>query len=91
MADVAVSTTSGLALIPMLRCANYCASKAALHHFILCLREQLKDSKVKIIELFPPAVQSESAHYPFVFSLANIAQPSYMMRSTSRTSRMDGR
>ena len=26
-----IYTTSGLALVPMLRCANYCASKAALH------------------------------------------------------------
>ncbi|KAI4127452.1 MAG: hypothetical protein LQ347_004597, partial [Umbilicaria vellea] len=37
-----VVTTSGLALVPVLRCPNYSASKAALHHFILCLREQLK-------------------------------------------------
>jgi len=52
------STTSGLALVPLLRCANYCASKAALHHYILCLREQLKGSNVSVVELFPPAVQS---------------------------------
>ena len=54
-----VSTTSGLALVPMLRCPNYCASKAAMHHFILCLREQLKETKVKVVELYPPAVQSK--------------------------------
>ena len=53
------STTSGLALVPISRCANYCASKAALHHFILCLRRQLKDSKIKVIEIYPPAVQSQ--------------------------------
>jgi short-subunit dehydrogenase involved in D-alanine esterification of teichoic acids len=52
-------TTSGLALVPMLRCPNYCASKAALHHFILCLRRQLLGSKIKVIEIFPPAVQTE--------------------------------
>lgn len=50
--------SSGLGLVPLVRCANYCASKAALHHFVLVLREQLKESKIKIIEIFPPAVQS---------------------------------
>ncbi|MCJ1450904.1 hypothetical protein MMC28_001238 [Mycoblastus sanguinarius] len=54
-----IYTTSGLAIVPLVRCANYCASKAALHHYILCLREQMKGSSVKIVELFPPAVQTE--------------------------------
>nr|POE56321.1 putative oxidoreductase dlte [Quercus suber] len=56
-----VFTTSGLALIPMLKAPNYCATKAALHHMILVLREQLRESgsNVKIIELYPPAVQTE--------------------------------
>jgi short-subunit dehydrogenase involved in D-alanine esterification of teichoic acids len=54
-----IFTTSGLALTPILRCANYCASKAALHHLILVLREQLKRSNVKVIEILPPAVQTE--------------------------------
>lgn len=52
------SMSSGLALVPIIRCPNYCASKAALHHTVLALREQLKESKVKIVEIFPPAVQS---------------------------------
>ena len=56
-----VFTTSGLALVPILHCPNYCATKAALHHHILAMREQLRGagSNVKIIELFPPAVQTE--------------------------------
>ena len=56
-----IFTTSGLALVPILYCPNYCASKAALHHMILALRQQLKDveSNVRIIELYPPAVQTE--------------------------------
>jgi short-subunit dehydrogenase involved in D-alanine esterification of teichoic acids len=56
-----IFTTSGLALIPILYCPNYCATKAALHHQILAMRQQLKDadSNVKIIELYPPAVQTE--------------------------------
>ena len=54
-------TTSGLAMSPISRCPNYCASKAAMHAWILCLRHQLKSlpSKVKVIELIPPAVQTE--------------------------------
>ena len=52
-------TTSGLALVPLPRCPNYCATKAALHHFILALRRQLEGSSVKVIELLPPAVQTE--------------------------------
>ena len=54
-----IYTTSGLALVPLARCPNYCASKAALHHMVLVMREQLRDGNVKIIELLPPAVQTE--------------------------------
>lgn len=56
-----IYTTSGLALVPIGHCPNYCASKAALHHMILVMREQLRsaNSNVKIVELFPPAVQTE--------------------------------
>jgi short-subunit dehydrogenase involved in D-alanine esterification of teichoic acids len=54
-------TTSQMALVPMLRCPNYGASKAALHHFILTLRTQLKSGpgNIKVLEIYPPAVQTE--------------------------------
>ncbi|QSZ32973.1 hypothetical protein DSL72_002557 [Monilinia vaccinii-corymbosi] len=69
-----IFTTSGLALVPIVRCGNYCASKAALHQLILVLREQLRHQGggagteeekarhgkgVKVIEIYPPAVQTE--------------------------------
>lgn len=54
-----IFNSSGLALVPMARVANYCASKAALHSFILTLREQLRDTKVRVVEIIPPAVQTE--------------------------------
>lgn len=56
-----VYTTSGLALLPLPRCPNHCASKAALHHMILVLRHQLASGpgNIKVIEIFPPAVQTE--------------------------------
>ncbi|KAF2003636.1 short-chain dehydrogenase/ reductase-like protein [Amniculicola lignicola CBS 123094] len=56
-----IYTSSGLALIPLVKRLNYSASKAALHHFLIALRAQLKDGpgNVKVIEVFPPAVQTE--------------------------------
>lgn len=54
-----IFTTSGLALVPIVHCPNYCSSTAALHHTILVMREQLRGSKVEIIELLSPAVQTE--------------------------------
>lgn len=54
-----IYTSSALALVPSTKCPNYCASKAALHHFILCLRRQLQGSQIKVIEIIPPAVQTE--------------------------------
>jgi short-subunit dehydrogenase involved in D-alanine esterification of teichoic acids len=56
-----VYVTSGLALLPVPRVSNYCATKAAIHHFILPLREELRGGfpNLKVIEVFPPAVQTE--------------------------------
>lgn len=56
-----IYTTSGLALVPMPPCPNYSASKAALHHLVLVLREQLGSGpgNIKVIEIIPPAVQTE--------------------------------
>jgi short-subunit dehydrogenase involved in D-alanine esterification of teichoic acids len=50
-----------MALVPMMRCPNYGASKAALHHFILALRMQLQDGPgdVRVVEIYPPAVRTE--------------------------------
>ncbi|PWY86763.1 putative short-chain dehydrogenase/oxidoreductase [Aspergillus heteromorphus CBS 117.55] len=54
-------TSSQMGLVPMLRCPGYGASKAALHHFVLALRTQLEEGAgdVKVIEIYPPAVQTE--------------------------------
>jgi short-subunit dehydrogenase involved in D-alanine esterification of teichoic acids len=75
-----IYTTSGLALLPLPRCPNYCASKAALHHMILVLREQLRagPGNIKVIEIFPPAVQTElhdSKHQPDIKDGGNIGMP----------------
>jgi short-subunit dehydrogenase involved in D-alanine esterification of teichoic acids len=73
-----IYVTSALGLIPIPRCSNYCASKAALHQFILCLRDQLKNSKVKVVELLPPAVQTElhdAKHQPDIKDGAKMGMP----------------
>ena len=37
----------------------YCATKAALHSFTLSLRQQLKDTPIQVIEIIPPAVDTD--------------------------------
>ncbi|KAL5118885.1 hypothetical protein ACEQ8H_003208 [Pleosporales sp. CAS-2024a] len=75
-----IYTTSGLALVPLPRCPNYCASKAALHHMILVLREQLRSGpgNIKVIEILPPAVQTElhdEKHQPDIKNGGSIGMP----------------
>lgn len=57
-ADERSSTGSNLAIVPAEPIPAYSASKAALNAFVLCLRGQLRETNVSIIELSPPAVQS---------------------------------
>ncbi len=54
-----VNVTSGLAFVPLPTSPVYCSTKAALHSFTLSLRVQLKNSKVQVFELAPPATQTE--------------------------------
>ena len=53
-----VNVSSGLAFVPLSGTPTYSATKAAIHSYTVSLREQLK-GKVEIIELAPPAVQTE--------------------------------
>ncbi|KAL8366375.1 hypothetical protein RB595_004918 [Gaeumannomyces hyphopodioides] len=61
-----VLVSSGLALVPMARCASYCATKAALHSFAWTLRSQLRHHHrslgafgIRVVEIVPPAVRTE--------------------------------
>lgn len=54
-----VYVSSNLGLVPMAPRSNYCATKAALHQWLLCLRVALQKTNVKVIEVYPPAVQTE--------------------------------
>nr|WP_295710218.1 SDR family oxidoreductase [uncultured Halomonas sp.] len=55
---VIVNVSSGLAFVPLSGTPTYNATKAAIHSYTISLREQLK-GKIEIIELAPPAVQTE--------------------------------
>ncbi|KAI0478382.1 NADP-dependent dehydrogenase-like protein [Xylariaceae sp. FL0804] len=55
-------TTTSLMSLPYPMVLNYSASKAALHSFILSIREQFKqkpESKINVVELVVPLVQTE--------------------------------
>ena len=62
-----VYISASLGLIPgLLRTPGYNASKAALHSFVMNVREQLRQAdaeagqgSVRLVEVFPPAVQTE--------------------------------
>jgi uncharacterized oxidoreductase len=54
-----VTTTSGLAFVPLSMFPTYCASKAFLHSWLQSLRFQLRETSVEVLELAPPYVQTE--------------------------------
>jgi uncharacterized oxidoreductase len=53
-----INVSSGLGFMPMLDTPVYSATKAAIHTYSLVLRQQLKDTSVKVIEIVPPMVDT---------------------------------
>jgi uncharacterized oxidoreductase len=53
-----MTVSSGLAFVPFTMTPTYCATKAAIHSYTQSLRYQLKETKVEVIELIPPYVQT---------------------------------
>ncbi|RYP21872.1 hypothetical protein DL765_001948 [Monosporascus sp. GIB2] len=72
---------ASLALIPsLLRTPGYNASKAALHSWIMAVRQQLKEGghNVRLVEVFPPAVQTElhdTKHQPDMQNGGELGMP----------------
>lgn len=54
-----LNVTSGLSFAPLANVPVYCATKAALHSFTLSLRQQLSETPVEVIEVIPPAVDTD--------------------------------
>ena len=53
-----INVSSALAFVPVPAMPIYSATKAAVHSYTQSLRFQLEDSGVEVIELMPPAVQT---------------------------------
>ncbi len=54
-----VNVTSGLAFVPAPFAPVYGATKAALHSFTMALRHHLSATSVRVVEIVPPAVNTE--------------------------------
>ena len=54
-----VNVTSGLAFVPASRIPVYSATKAFFHSFTLSARHLLKAKGIEVIELIPPALQTD--------------------------------
>ena len=50
--------SSALAFVPFPIAPVYSATKAGLHAYTRCLREQLRGSGVRVVELAPPGVET---------------------------------
>jgi len=80
-----INVSSTQAFVPLPFSPTYCATKAALHAWTFGLRMQLRGSGVEVIEIIPPAVQTEltpgQSQSPFAMPLASfIAQTMALLR-----------
>ncbi|HYL00532.1 MAG TPA: SDR family oxidoreductase [Steroidobacteraceae bacterium] len=54
-----MTVSSGLAFVPLAMTPSYSATKAAIHSYTQSLRYQLRGTRIAVIELVPPYVQTE--------------------------------
>ncbi|MGZ3879931.1 MAG: SDR family oxidoreductase [Flavisolibacter sp.] len=54
-----VNVTSGLAFVPFAKVPVYCSTKAFFRSFTLSLRHLLKEKSVEVIEVVPPALNTD--------------------------------
>ena len=54
-----INISSGLAFVPIAIYPVYSATKAAIHSFSVTLRQQLKNTPVKVFEVAPPTTDTE--------------------------------
>jgi len=71
-----VPVSSTLAMVSVGGVPGYCASKAALHSLSISLKNSLKSTNVKVMEMLPPLVESElHDHQGQSAALANVWMP----------------
>lgn len=54
-----INVTSGLAFVQLAKVPVYCATKAFFHSFTLSLRHMLKSKNIEVIEMIPPALNTD--------------------------------
>ncbi|HWY09776.1 MAG TPA: SDR family NAD(P)-dependent oxidoreductase [Bacteroidia bacterium] len=54
-----INVTSGLSFVPLTKVSVYSATKSFLHSFTLSLRQLLKEKNIEVIELIPPAINTD--------------------------------
>lgn len=54
-----MNVTSGLAFVPMNKVAVYSATKSFFHSYTVSLRELLKPRNIEVIEVIPPALNTD--------------------------------
>jgi uncharacterized oxidoreductase len=54
-----INVTSGLSFVPLTRTPVYSGTKAFLHSFTLSLRHLLKAKNIEVIEIIPPALNTD--------------------------------
>ncbi len=57
--DTIINVTSGLAFVPLSKVPVYCATKAFMRSFTLSLRHMLKSTGIEVIEMIPPALNTD--------------------------------
>ncbi len=57
--ETIINVTSGLAFVPLSKVPVYCATKAFMRSFTLSLRRMLKSTGIEVIEMIPPALNTD--------------------------------
>lgn len=57
--DTIMNVSSGLSFVPLTKTPVYSATKAFVHSFTLSLRHLLKNRNIEVIELIPPALNTD--------------------------------
>ena len=57
--EIIINVTSGLSFVPLTKTPVYSATKAFFHSFTLSLRHLLKSRNIEVIEIIPPAINTD--------------------------------